>query len=321
MAVDLPSLTGLHHVTAIAADPQRNLDFYVRFLGLRLVKRTVNFDDPGTYHFYFGNDSGAPGTLITFFPWPGARPGRSGTGQVNTTSFAIPAGSIPFWLDRARSLGVEAAGAGDRFGAPVVRFDDPDGMDMELIESEAAAASPATAPDIPQESAITGVHSVTMAEEAKERTAKLLQDTLGFRAEGEEGPRFRFRLTGSGFVDILCAPERARAAGGAGTVHHVAFRTPDAEHQDRWRRLLLEQGLNVSPVMDRQYFQSIYFREPGGVLFEIATDSPGFAVDEEEDELGTSLRLPPQYEPLRSRIEAALPPVHVPILGLRSGSY
>jgi glyoxalase family protein len=318
---DMPTLSGLHHVTAIASEPQKNLDFYSRFLGLRLVKRTVNFDDPGTYHFYFGNDTGAPGTLITFFPWPGARRGRAGTGQVNTTSFAIPVGSLGFWSDRGRSLGIEMSTGGERFGEPVLRLADPDGMELELIETEVSAGTPATAPDIPPDCGISGVHSVTMAQEAKERTAELLERTLGFRFEGEERARFRYRLAGSGFLDVLCSPERARGSGGAGTVHHIALRTPEAEQQVHWRSVLVEKGFNVSPVMDRQYFESIYFREPGGVLFEIATDEPGFAIDEAPDELGSTLRLPPQYEASRPRIEAALPPIQVPVLGLRTTSY
>lgn len=313
-----PIITGLHHVTAIAGDPQRNLDFYVGVLGLRLVKRTVNFDDPGTYHFYFGDASGTPGTILTFFPWQGLPPGHRGTGEVQSTAFAIPAGSVDYWLDRLRSQRVPAERIRPaRFGEETIRFADPDGMDLELI---AAAAPPETAPwdagPVPAEHALRGFHSVTGALEGYERTANLLTEVMGYRQTAQEGNRFRFAIgegrAPGGTLDLLCQPDRHRGRSGAGSVHHIAFRTPDGGHQAAWRRRLVELGFNVSPVMDRDYFHSIYFREPGGILFEIATEPPGFTVDEPLDELGRSLKLPPWLEPQRERIAALLPAIHLP---------
>jgi glyoxalase family protein len=291
-------IPGIHHVTAIAGDPQANYDFYAGFLGLRLVKKTVNFDDPGTYHFYFGDHVGTPGTIMTFFPWPGAHRGRIGTGQVAATSFAVPAGSLGYWTDRAKSFGVELGMPLTRFGENGISLVDRDGLQLELIEVEGTGRE------------IQGFHSVTLSEEGFERTARLLGGTMAFRKAGEEGNRFRFVAGGGGrasIVDVLCMPDGNRGLQGAGTVHHVAFRTPDDESQQRWRGELAAAGMNVTPVMDRNYFRSIYFREPGGVLFEIATDPPGFAVDEPVEQLGSSLKLPQWYEPMREKIEKVLP--------------
>jgi glyoxalase family protein len=311
------TIAGLHHVTAIASDPQRNLDFYVGALGLRLVKRTINFDDPGTYHFYFGDAVGTPGTILTFFPWPGARQGTRGSGEVATTAFSIPADSVAYWLDRLNQQHVPAERAPDRFGENVIRLKDPDGMPLELISGPTSAAvQPWDRATVPAEHALRGFHGVTAALEGYERTARILTEVFGYQLSKEEGNRFRFTATGEATIgttlDLLCIPDGRHATGGAGSVHHIAFRAKDDAEQLLWREKIVGLGLNVSPVMDRAYFHSIYFREPGGILFEIATDSPGFAVDEQADKLGETLRLPPWMERARPQIEGMLPPITLP---------
>ncbi len=296
-------IPGIHHVTAIASDPQRNLDFYAGALGLRLVKLTVNFDDPGTYHLYYGNAQGSPGTILTFFPWPGARPGRHGTGQVIATGFSVPAASIGLWRERLPSAGIET-----RFGEQVLRFSDPDGMALELIADGAGDS----------DDSIAGFHSVTLSESGYESTAALLTDIYGFTLVGQESNRFRYTAPGPGvgkIVDLLCQPDARRGSAGAGTVHHVAFRAESDEIQKQWRGTLSKNGLDVTPVLERQYFHSIYFREPGGVLFEIATDPPGFAIDERPEELGTHLKLPSWMEPNRAALEKILPKLRLPVEG------
>jgi glyoxalase family protein len=307
------NISGLHHVTAIASDPQRNLDFYVGTLGLRLVKRTVNFDDPGSYHFYFGDAVGTPGTILTFFQWPGARRGVHGSGEISATAFAIPAGSAGYWLERLQEQHVSAERAPKRFGA--VRFADPDGMPIELIES---TPSDEVVPwsGGPEEHAIRGFHSVSAALQRCEATAKLLTDIFGYRFVQKTGNRVRFAAPGEPgigkIIDLISAPDLHPARVAAGSVHHIAFRVPDDEQQIAWREKLVSLGYRVSPVMDRTYFHSIYFREPGGVLFELATDPPGFTQDEGVDELGTNLRLPPWMEQARPQIEKMLPKITVP---------
>ena len=299
-----PRIDGIHHITAIAADPQPNLDFYTKFLGLRLVKRTVNFDDPGTYHFYFGDHVGTPGTIMTFFPWPGSRRGRAGSGQVTTTSYSVNKGSLDEWEERASRFGIPVTGTATRFGAEVLALNDPDGLMVELVAQ--GDGTPGTS--------VEGFAPPTLSVEGYEKTANLLTDMLGFRFVGQEGSRFRFQASGGGLAsttDLLCAPDGPHGLGGAGTVHHIAWRTPDDASQAEWRSRLAAAGFNVTPVMDRQYFHSIYFREPGGILFEIATDNPGFAIDESIETLGQDLKLPSQYEHLRSRIEAVLPVIEV----------
>jgi glyoxalase family protein len=311
------SITGLHHVTAIAADPQRNLDFYAGLLGLRLVKRTVNFDDPGSYHFYFGDARGTPGTILTFFPWPDARPGIRGTGEIETTAFAIGPDSAGYWLERLKAHGVSAERAPARFSEGVIRFSDPDGLSLELVEfSVEAGVEPWSGGPVPAEHSIRGFHSVSAALENCERTAKLLTETFGYRLIGEADGRFRFAAPGEAgpgkTLDLLWMPDGHSGRAGAGSVHHIAFRTPDDEWQRACRESLVKLGYHVSPVMDRSYFHSIYFREPGGVLFEIATDPPGFTTDERPEELGSNLRLPPRLERMRPQIEAILPPITLP---------
>lgn len=310
------TISGIHHITAIAGEPQENLDFYTGVLGLRLVKLTVNFDDPGTYHFYFGNDTGAPGSILTFFAWPNGRQGTVGIGQVTATTFAVPAGSLAYWRSRFAAAGVRASDLGERFGEAVLGFTDPDGMPLELIAT--AQANPSLAwrdAPVDREHAICGFHSATLSEEGFEQTAQLLTDTMGFERVGREGNRFRYRAAGGAagaVVDVLCSPDGRFGRMGVGTVHHIAWRTPSNEQQVAWRDELADLGYNVTPIIDRTYFHSIYYREPGGVLFEIATDPPGFAIDEPSAQLGQRLMLPPQYESLRGALEKGLPRLQLP---------
>jgi len=310
------TITGIHHITAIAGDPQRNLDFYTTVLGLRLVKLTVNFDDPGTYHFYFGNHAGTPGSILTFFPWPNIRKGVIGSGQVTATTFAIPARSVAYWLRRLTEHGLTPNESGERFGERVIAFADPDGLPLELVATPHPDPSVAWKDGpVEPEHAICGFHSATLSEEGYEQTALLLQDTMGFDFAGNEGNRFRYKARNGSvgaIVDVVCTPDGRFGRLGAGTVHHIAWRTPDDDQQLIWRKDLVTLGYNVSPVMDRTYFHSIYYREPGGVLFEIATDPPGFALDESPEHLGERLMLPPQYESERSTLEHALPTLVLP---------
>jgi len=310
-------IPGLHHVTAIASDPQRNLDFYVGFLGLRFVKRTINFDDPGTYHFYFGDRRGTPGTILTFFPWPGARRGIRGTGQIEATAFAISRASVAFWLERFKQEHVAAEKASPRFGQDVIRFTDPDGLLIELIASDSLPqVEPWPDSPIPAKHALHGFHSVSAALEGYERTARLFTDSFGYCLVEESGNRFRFASPNDsapgGIVDLLCLPDTGMGRVAAGSVHHIAFRAKNEAEQLQWREHFVDLGYNVTPVIDRTYFHSIYFREPGGVLFEIATDPPGFTLDEKLEELGTHLRLPAWMESARSQIEKILPRIEVP---------
>ena len=310
----ITSVLGIHHVTAIASDPQRNLDFYVGLLGLRLVKRTVNFDDPETYHLYFGDEVGTPGSIMTFFPWPGARPGRQGTGQVAVTSFAVLPRALGFWLERLVRYGIEHEGPTKQ----VISFRDHDGLMLELVGDAGAEARPAwgEAPGIAREHAIHGVHGVTIWAAQGDDTERVLVDTLGFRAVHEDGSTRRFAVGDGGpgtLVDVRSVGGFVRATGGAGTVHHVAWRVPDDTAQLQMRERVTKAGLEPTPVIDRNYFHSVYFREPGGVLFELATDPPGFAIDEPVARLGERLMLPRQYEAHRAQIEAILPPIHLPV--------
>jgi glyoxalase family protein len=307
---------GIHHVTAIAGDPQENVDFYSGVLGLRLVKKTVNFDDPGSYHLYYGDAAGNPGTIMTFFSWPGASRGRIGTGQVSATSFAVPEDSLAYWTGRLVERGVRFEQPAKRFDETVLAFDDPDGLAVEIVaRPEGDGGEAWEQGPVPAEHAIRGISGVALSEHSGEVTGDLLANFLGFeRIEEEHGGRARYLTAGSGgsFADVLKRPEGPAGRTAVGTVHHVAWRAPDEETQEAWREEISGRGLRVTPVLDRQYFRSIYFREPGGVLFEIATDPPGFAVDEDEEHLGENLMLPPWLEKDRERIERVLPPVHLP---------
>jgi len=283
-----------------------NLDFYTETLGLRLVKRTVNFDDPGSYHFYFGDKIGNPGTIITFFPWPGARQGTRGSGQVTIVSFAIPPNSVTFWKERLRADHVAAEEINDRFGSKVLRFPDPDGLMLELIES------PVVPSEEPIGHNIRGFAAPTLEVRHLERTQKLLLEIFRFEFVGEEDNRRRLRGSGLNAAAVdLVSSDAGFGLVAVGSVHHIAFRVANDEEQLRVREKIVERGLNVTPVIDRQYFHSIYFREPNGILFEIATDGPGFLTDESADELGESLKLPPMYESARAEIEHVLPPIQL----------
>lgn len=304
-------LLGLHHITAIASDPKTNLDFYTRVLGLRFVKKSVNQDDPGTYHLYYGDNVGSPGTALTFFPWAGLRRGRPGTGQAYATAFSVPAGSLAYWQERLTRLNVPVEPVQTRFGEAALPFADPDGMRLELIASaESDPRLPAPSPDVPAEFALRGFHSSTLALTDASATAALLTTTMGYRLAQTEGHRARYTTAAGGpgtYVDLLTDPTLPRGLNGAGTVHHIAFRVADDAAHLAAHDLLMAHGHHVSEVIDRAYFKSIYYREPAGVLFEIATDQPGFAIDEPVETLGTKLSLPPRLEPHRAEIEAILP--------------
>jgi catechol 2,3-dioxygenase-like lactoylglutathione lyase family enzyme len=308
-------ILGIHHITAIAGDPQQNLDFYVGLLGLRLVKLTVNFDDPGTYHLYYGDGVGHPGTILTFFPWPDAPRGRHGAGQVTETAFAVPQGSAEFWIKRLHESHVSVQSS-ERFGEKALSFPDPDGMKVEIIESAHVREERAyrNGP-VPLEHAIHGFHSATLSVEGYQKTAALLTGTMGFKLVEQAQNRFRHAVASGepgALVDILCRPEEPEGRIAVGTVHHIAWRTRDDSQQREWLQELARLDYNVSPVMDRKYFNSIYFREPGHILFEIATDPPGFTVDEPLAELGSKLLLPPWLEPARQQLTAILPPLRLP---------
>ncbi len=308
-------ISGIHHVTAIASDPQRNLDFYTEVLGMRLVKRTVNFDDPGTYHLYFGDEVGTPGSILTFFPWPMGARGSPGVGQVEATSFGIPENSLSYWERRLLAAGIPAERSGKRFDEEVLTFVDPDGLKLELVAhpQRAGAMRAWKEASVSAQHALRGFYSVTLCEQGYESTVEVLE-TMGFRKVGEQGNRFRFDVGEGGtgaWVDILCASEASYGRVAVGIVHHVAWRVVDDNSQQSWRKRLVNRHLNVTPVIDRCYFHSIYFREPGGVLFELATDPPGFAIDEPMEKLGEALKLPSWLEPSRKRIEQVLPPIQL----------
>lgn len=307
------SLLGLHHITAIASDPKRNLQFYTRVLGLRFVKKSVNQDDPGTYHLYYGDYRGSPSTALTFFPWRDLPQGAPGRGQAWATGFSVAAGAAAeaFWLKRLKDLGVAFDPIEPRFGDRVLPLRDPDGLRLELVfTAEADTRAPAPAADLPVQFGLRGFHSSTLAPYRAGQTATLLTGAMGYRQVAHEGHRTRFAVAAGGpgtYVDLLADPALPAGRNGAGTIHHVAFRVADDPAQEGARGVLLDAGVQVTPVVDRAYFKSIYYREPGGVLFEIATDQPGFAIDEPVETLGTRLGLPPRLEPYRKEIEAVLP--------------
>ncbi|WP_226039112.1 ring-cleaving dioxygenase [Natrinema sp. DC36] len=303
MPEDIP---GIHHVTAIGSDPRRNLEFYTETLGLRLVKRSVNQDDVSVYHLFYGDHGGSPGTSMTFFPYTDARPGRVGTGQASAVAFLIPAESLEFWTNRLADAGVDAE-TGTRFGDTVVSFRDPDGLPLELVaRSDAPAGDPPEGP-VPDEHAIRGFFGVTLSLSTADPTAELLR-TMGYSETDEAGSRRRYESDGElGYVVDICEePQAPRGQPGAGTVHHVAFRTT-RDDQPEWRDVLQGQGLRPTEIIDRKWFESVYAREHGGVLFEFATKEPGYTVDEDLEELGERLVLPEWLEDRRDEIEAGLP--------------
>ncbi|WP_207481996.1 ring-cleaving dioxygenase [Arenibaculum pallidiluteum] len=309
---------GIHHVTAIAGPARRNLDFYGRVLGLRLVKKTVNFDDPGTYHFYYGDETGQPGTILTFFPWEHVAAGRLGIGETQETRFRIPEGALGYWMHRFVERGVRHEALERRFGETVLPFRDPDGMRLALVAVPGLEATPGWSNgDIPAEHALRGFHSVGLLLRDATPTAAVLTDVLGFAEAGREESVLRYAVDGAsglavpgGIVDLRVAGEFLPSRMGGGSVHHVAFRAADdAVQAEMVRRLSENHGLRVTEQKDRNYFRSVYFREPGGVLFEIATDEPGFAADEPVSSLGGTLKLPRFLEGRRGEIEAVLPAI------------
>ena len=306
-----PPIAGLHHVTAIASDPQRNLDFYTEVLGLRFVKRTVNFDDPGTYHFYFGDDAGSPGTILTFFPWPHTGRGSVGAGEVTHTAFSVPLASMEYWEQRLTAMGVLFERSGRRFAEEVLTLPDPDGMKIEIVgHADAGVVKAPRFSDVPAEHAIRGFFGVTMLEIDAVETAKIL-GVMGFHKIAEEGKRLRFAAEGDALgnhIDVVVDPHANYGRSGAGTVHHIAFRAANDAAQLEWRTEI-GRHIPTTAVLDRDYFHSIYFREPGGVLFELATDNPGFTIDEPADSLGEELCVPEWLEPRRAELEHLLAPL------------
>lgn len=301
---------GIHHVTAISSDPQKNVDFYTAVLGLRLVKRTVNFDAPHVWHLYYGDEAGRPASLITFFPWIGVMKGKEGAGLTTATSFSVPSESIGWWVNRLKGLNIETEPLFVRDDQDVLTLFDNDGMRLELVGTRGDSRSGWDGvADIPQDHAVRGLHAVTLSERQLEPTAGMLSNLLGMRLSSESGAAAKFDMgaggTGAEVEIVGGVQDRGLQAGG--TVHHVAFSAPDLPTMEKWQQELLSRGVQVTQIMDRQYFKSIYFREPGGVLFEIATDDPGFAVDEPLLELGKKLKLPPWLEPSREQIENSLP--------------
>jgi glyoxalase family protein len=301
-------ITGLHHVTALAGQPQQNLDFYVGVLGLRLVKRTVNFDAPDTYHFYYGDRTGQPGSIMTFFPFRGIGPGRIGASQLSTTAFSIPVSAVDFWQQRLARFGVAVEIPFERWGETVLRFLDWDGLSLELIATAEDDRPGHAQGDIPQKHSIRGFYGVTLLVRRPEPTLQVLTNLLNYQVNAESEDRVRLTISGEPgqWVEVQHQAQAKPGVQGAGTVHHVAFRTPNDDTQLALLQAIQRMGLNPSPVMDRQYFHSVYFREPNGILFEVATDPPGFLLDEEEAQLGRTLKLAPWQEPQRGQIEKLL---------------
>ncbi|WP_234736260.1 ring-cleaving dioxygenase [Tellurirhabdus bombi] len=307
-------ITGLHHITALAGTAQRNVDFYTGVLGLRLVKKTINFDAPDVYHLYYGDATGSPGTIMTFFPYEGIHRGRKGVGQLTYTAFSIPSASLSFWMDRLNHASIPYAGPYKRFDETYLRFEDFDGMGVELVANDADDRKGYDNGKIPAEFAVRGFHTATLNESRVDQTIKLLTESMNHTLVAEEAGRFRFQSGkgGSGsYVDVQHSPNDVRGLQGGGSVHHIAFATESDATQLAIHEKLLTAGYNPTPVQDRNYFHSIYYREPGGILFEVATNPPGFAIDEPVESLGTTLKLPEWYEPRRAKIEAALPIIEV----------
>jgi glyoxalase family protein len=302
-----PVIPGIHHVTAISGPAQANVDFYTRTLRQRLVKKTVNFDAPDTYHLYYGDHVGSPGTILTFFPFADAGPGRPGPGMASAYAYAVPKGGFDGWIESLADRAIDFDGPEERFGQRLITLRDADGVAVELVETDRESTEP-----------LDGFHSVTLWLRDLAPTARLLTEAFGYEDRGSEtsGGVERLRLVAPGaergnIIDLIRTDAPAQARPGAGTIHHIAFRARSDAEQREWQAIMAEFGHPTTPVIDRQYFNAIYFREPGGVLFEIATDPPGFAVDEPVETLGQALKLPPKYEPIRDRITRVLPPLKV----------
>ncbi len=308
-------ILGIHHITALAGDPQRNVDFYTDVLGMRMVKKTVNFDAPDVYHLYYADRTGTPGTLLTFFPFPDAARGVRGAGEISALDLAVPPSSLDFWIKRLASRGVSFDGPQQTDGEPVIGLLDPDGMKISLVFSDRLTISEGwDGGSVPLSASPRGFLGASMIVHALEPSARMLTDLLGFRLDQRNGRSARFSVGPAGSAVTLTVheqPDAPFARSSAGSVHHIAWRLADDETQSAWRQYLATHGVRVTEIVDRQYFHSIYFREPGGVLYEMATDNPGMNVDESIDELGSSLRLPPWYEPDRNRIERGLIPIAV----------
>jgi glyoxalase family protein len=306
--------SGIHHITAMVNDAQRNIDFYAGVLGLRLVKKTINFDRPEVYHLYFANESGTPGTVITFFPWANQLKGRIGIGQVGVTSYVIPFGSLPFWRDRLKRFGVRYIQS-DRYGETYLQFQDPDGLEIELVERNDGPINTWSFGGVTPDVAVKGFGGATLISAQPHKTADVLEEILGLKTIGQEESFLRFKSEAEigNTIDIKLTPS-VRGLMGAGTVHHIAWRAKDEEDHIRWRELLLEKGYYPTEILDRNYFKALYFHEGGGILFEIATDPPGFTIDEPISELGEKLMLPSWLESRREEFEDMLPKAEARIL-------
>lgn len=304
-------IKGIHHITAIAGNAKRNVKFYTETLGLHLVKKTVNFDDPETYHLYYGDKAGSPGTILTFFPWEGITAGRRGARQATEIGYSIPEGSFDFWLKRMEAKNVIHNKVAEKFGEQYLTILDPDGLKLELtVAKNSDDRLPWETDEIKAENAIKGFHQITITTNKIEPTAKILTEVFGYRLLEQQVNRYRFitdTVTNANIVDLVEVAGEVAGHVAGGSVHHVAFRVSDEQTLTAYRDIIAARGLHITEKIDRNYFYSLYFREPGGVLFEIATDNPGFAVDESADELGTHLMLPAQYESRRSQIEKSLP--------------
>jgi len=308
-------ILGIHHITAIAGDAKRNFYFYANILGLRFIKKTVNFDDPGTYHFYFGDEIGTAGTILTFFPWgEGIPQGRRGAGMATEIGYSVPKGSLEFWIERFEKYNVIYNKPAEKFGERYLTFLDPDGLKLELIEQNTEdTRKPWETDEVKAAHATRGFHNVTLTLNSITGTAAVLTDIFGYKLVGQESNRYRYAtdaIDQASIVDLVELPAEKHGHVANGTVHHVAFRVLNDEILMHFREKVAEKNLNITPQIDRQYFHSLYFREPGGVLFEIATDNPGFTIDETLEDLGKGLKLPAQYESRRADIEAHLVPIN-----------
>jgi glyoxalase family protein len=305
------NVLGLHHITAIAGNARRNYQFYTQVLGLRFIKKTVNFDDPGTYHFYFGDEVGTPGTILTFFPWEGIAKGKQGTAMATDIAYSVPEGSLEFWWERLKKNNVAVRGSGQRLGEEYLSFEDPDGLPLSLvIPSSTDERKPWVAGEVKENVATRGFHSISLSLRSVSQTARVITDIFGYSLSKQEGNRYRYMTSAirtAAVIDLVEVPEHPRGINAGGTIHHVAFRVENEDVLMHYRKKVSDFGLTITPKIDRNYFFSLYFREPGGVLFELATDNPGFSVDEPVAQLGTHLKLPPQYESNRAEIEKALP--------------
>lgn len=307
----IKDIKGLHHVTSMAADANDNNRFFTRTLGLRRIKKTVNFDAPEVYHLYYGDEAGTPGSVMTYFPFGQMPRGRRGTGEVGVTEFAVPKGALGFWRDRLAARGVTGLTEGSFLGETRLGFDGPDGDNFALVESELRGRTPWAGTDVPEEAGILGFHGARFRLKDEAATGELL-GFMGYQKDESEGNVTRYRIEGGNAadtIDIEATPDAKTAGQGAGSVHHIAFAVEDRAAQDRVRKALLDTGYQVTPVIDRDYFWAIYFRTPGGILFEVATNEPGFDRDEDRAHLGEALKLPSRYQPFRDKIEAHLPPI------------